>query len=219
LKPISWLDGGKTTLVKASGPRFRVPFRRRLEGKTNYYLRRRLISSKKPRLVVRGSLKHITVAVIEAKSNGDRTLACAHSSELAKKVGWLGGCGNLPAAYLTGLLVGHRAVQKGIKEAVLDIGLHFPSKGARVFAALKGALDAGLHVPHEKSILPDDRRISGEHIAEYASKISSDPDLYRKRFSSYLARNQKPEELPKHFNVVKKRIIELFETGGAHVGD
>ncbi|MBS7643321.1 50S ribosomal protein L18 [Candidatus Bathyarchaeota archaeon] len=206
-------------MVRASGPRFRVPFRRRLEGKTNYYLRRRLISSKKPRLVIRGSLKHITVAVVEAKSDGDYTLACAHSSELAKKVGWLGGCGNLPAAYLTGLLAGYRAVLKGIKDAVLDIGLHFPSKGARVFAALRGALDAGLHVPHGNSVLPDDKRISGEHIAEYARKISSDLDLYRKRFSSYLARNQKPEELPEHFNMVRKRVIELFGTGGARVGD
>jgi len=206
-------------LVRASGPTFRVPFRRRLEGKTNYYLRRRLISSKKPRLVVRGSLKHITVSIVEAKLNGDHTLACAHSSELSKNVGWLGGCGNLPAAYLTGLLVGHRAVSKGIKEAVLDIGLRFPSKGARVFAALRGALDAGLQVSHENTVLPDDKRISGEHIAEYANRISTDPELYQKRFSSYLARNQKPEDLPKHFDVVKKRVIELFEKGGAHTGD
>lgn len=206
-------------MVRATGPTFRVPFRRRLEGKTNYYLRRRLISSKKPRLVVRGSLKHMTVSVVEAKIDGDRILACAHSSELAKIVGWLGGCGNLPAAYLTGLLVGHRAVLQGVKEAVLDIGLRFPSKGARVFATLRGALDAGLQIPHENTVLPDDKRISGEHIAGYASRISADPDLYQKRFSSYLARNQKPEELPKHFNVVKKRVIELFEKGGAHVGD
>ncbi|RLI44668.1 50S ribosomal protein L18, partial [Candidatus Bathyarchaeota archaeon] len=37
----------------ATGPRYRVPFRRRREGKTNYRLRRALVLSKQPRLTVR----------------------------------------------------------------------------------------------------------------------------------------------------------------------
>jgi large subunit ribosomal protein L18 len=42
----------------------------------------------------------------------------------------------------------------------LDIGLHVPSKGTRVFAALKGVVDAGVEVPYSEDIVPDDERIS-----------------------------------------------------------
>ncbi|MEM0126170.1 MAG: 50S ribosomal protein L18, partial [Thermofilum sp.] len=37
----------------ARGSHYRVALKRRREGKTNYYKRRKLILSKKPRLVVR----------------------------------------------------------------------------------------------------------------------------------------------------------------------
>jgi len=81
-------------------------------------------------------------------------------------MGWEGSTSNVPAAYLTGYLAGKRAVQKGIEEAVLDIGLHVPTKGSRVFATLKGLIDAGLRIPSDKDILPSDERIRGEHIGE-----------------------------------------------------
>jgi len=79
--------------------------------------------------------------VIEAKPDGDRVLASAHSSEL-KEFGWKGSCGNIPAAYLTGLLAGRRAKAGGISEAILDIGLYARGPGSRIFAAAKGALNA-----------------------------------------------------------------------------
>jgi len=49
-----------------------------------------------------------------------------------------------------------------------------PVKGSRVFAALKGAVDAGLKVPHSESILPDESRIKGEHIAAYAKSLDEE---------------------------------------------
>ena len=57
-------------------------------------------------------------------------------------------------------------MKKGIEEAILDIGLQRPVKGSRVFAALKGMLDAGLSIPHGDGIFPSEERIKGLHISE-----------------------------------------------------
>lgn len=195
----------------ATGPRYRVPFRRRREGKTNYRSRRALVLSRVPRLVVRLSLKHAIVQVIEAESIGDKVLVSAHSNELAKAYGWLSNRGNIPSAYLTGLLCGFKAMANGVDKAFLDIGLHIPSKGTRIFAALKGAVDAGVEVPHSEDILPDEGRISGKHIADYASQLSSDPEVYKQKFSKYLSEGSRPEQLSEHFSAVKAKITSSFE--------
>ena len=119
---------------------YRVPLRRRREGKTDYRARKALILSEKPRLIARCSLKNVTVQLAVAKPNGDEVLASAHSRELTRNYGWKAPTGNVPAAYLTGLLCGLKAKAKGVEEAILDIGLAAPTKGARVFAALKLSL-------------------------------------------------------------------------------
>ncbi|RDE16420.1 MAG: 50S ribosomal protein L18 [Candidatus Thorarchaeota archaeon] len=147
----------------AQGPMYRVKFRRRREGKTNYYRRRSLLQSRRARLVVRKTNADMIVQVINASVGGDMTVASASAKELTDH-GWTAGTANTPAAYLTGLLAGLRAKSRGVNEAVLDIGLNPPTKGSRIYAALKGALDAGLDVPHSPDVLPDDSRISGEHI-------------------------------------------------------
>ncbi len=195
----------------AHGPRYKVPRRRRREGKTNYYKRYVMVLSGKPRFVVRKTNQYIWAQVIIAKPQGDVTVAAAHSRELVKRYGWLGGTKNTPAAYLTGLLAGLRALREGITYAVLDIGLHRPVRGARVFAALKGALDAGLEIPHSEEVLPDEYRIRGEHIAKYAEMLAQqNPELYERRFSLYLARGLRPEQLPQHFEEVKNKILEDY---------
>lgn len=195
----------------ATGPRYRVPFRRRREGKTNYRTRRALVLSKVPRLVVRLSLKHAIVQIIEAEAIGDKVIVSAHSRELAKTYGWLGNCGNIPAAYLTGLLCGFKALANGVETAFLDIGLHIPSKGTRVFAAMKGVVDAGIEVPHSEDILPDEGRIIGQHIADYGSQLASEPEVYQQRFSASIKRGSRPEGLSEHFSEVKDKITSSFE--------
>ena len=195
----------------ATGPRYRVAFRRRREGKTNYRTRRALILSRVPRAVVRLSLKNVIVQVIEAEAIGDKVMVSAHSHELAKTYGWKCNGGNIPSAYLTGLLCGYKALEKGIETAFLDIGLHIPVKGTRIFATLKGLVDAGVEVPHSEDVLPEDSRISGEHIAEYANQLSEDPEIYKQKFAKYLAKKVKPEKLPEHFENVKDKITSSFE--------
>jgi large subunit ribosomal protein L18 len=151
------------------GPHFRVPFRRRREGRTDYRSRSRLLRSGKPRAVVRKTLNQTIVQVVVADAKGDKVLATAQSNEL-KEHGWSSGTGNLPAAYLTGLLAGRRASAKGLKEAVLDLGTQRPSKGGRLFAALQGLLDAGVAVPHSKEVLPAKDRLRGGHIGDKVAK-------------------------------------------------
>jgi large subunit ribosomal protein L18 len=151
----------------SSGPRYSIPFRRRREGRTNYYARGKLLLSSDPRMVVRKTNREIIIQLAVPESAGDRTLVAAYSRDLAG-YGYTGSRSNTPAAYLTGILFGARCRKAGYPSAVLDIGLARASPGARVFAALKGAVAAGLSVPHSTDVLPDDSRIKGEHIATFA---------------------------------------------------
>jgi large subunit ribosomal protein L18 len=167
-------------------PTTKMPFRRRREGKTDYKQRLALLKSEKPRLVVRKSLKYITAQIIEFDKKGDRTIISATSKEL-KKLDWKFATDNTPAAYLTGLLIGKRAKEKGIEEAILDMGLQTNVKGSRVYALVKGAIDAGLKIPVSNEVFPSEDRIKGEHIANYL-----------KRFS----------DLPKEFEKIKQKIME-----------
>ncbi|MCL2114902.1 MAG: 50S ribosomal protein L18 [Methanobrevibacter sp.] len=187
----------------AHGSKYKVAFRRRREGKTDYSARLKLVDLDKNRLVVRISNANVIVQIIIIGKDGDETIVSAHTKEL-QKLGWLGGSKNTSAAYLTGYLCGKKALAKDINAAVLDIGLKPSVKGSKVFAALKGAVDAGLEVPHGDSIIPDENRISGEHIAEYA-KLLNEEDL-KKRFSQYLKRGLQPVDLPNHFEEIKNKI-------------
>jgi large subunit ribosomal protein L18 len=150
----------------ATGARYFVPFRRRREGKTDYYQRTRLVVADVPRMVVRKTNRHIIIQLVTAEMEGDKTLVAANSAEL-EKYGYKGSTSNTPAAYLTGMLFAAKAKKAQYDSAILDIGLNRATPGARVFAALKGAVEAGLEIPHGEEILPSDDRVKGAHIAAY----------------------------------------------------
>ncbi len=194
----------------AKNANYRVALRRRREGKTDYQARKALVISRRLRLVTRGSLKNANVQIIQAKPEGDFVLASANSQELTKLFGWKAPTGNIPAAYLTGLLCGLKAKSKGVKEAILDIGLVAPTKGARVFAMLSGVVDAGVSVPHSDEKLVKER-YKGDQIAKYAKKLGAGSDEYNKKFSAYIAAGVAPEKLPEHFTKVKADIIASFK--------
>lgn len=194
----------------AKSANYRVALRRRREGKTDYQARKALVISRRLRLVTRGSLKNANVQIIQAKPEGDFVLASANSQELTKLFGWKAPTGNIPAAYLTGLLCGLKAKSKGVKEAILDIGLVAPTKGARVFAMLSGVVDAGVSVPHSDEKLVKER-YKGDQIAKYAKKLGAGSDEYNKKFSAYIAAGVAPEKLPEHFTKVKADIIASFK--------
>jgi large subunit ribosomal protein L18 len=192
------------------GPTYNVPYRRRKEGKTNFGLRKRLVASGLPRVVVRRTSKNVLVQLVEPDIKGDKVVTSAHSGELKKKYGYLGSLNNLPASYLTGLLCGYKSKAKDVKVAVLDIGLQIPSKGADVFSVLKGLLDVGVEVPHNEEVLPDEKRIAGAHIAKYAELLSANPDEYARLFSAYTKRGLSPKKIIEHFAKVKEKIASDF---------
>ena len=190
------------------GSRYRVQLRRRREGKTDYQARKAFVVSRKPRLVARSSLKNTIAQIVVAKPYGDVVLASAHSKELVKKFGWKAATGNVPAAYLTGLLCGLEAKANGVTEAILDIGLVSPTKGSKVFATLSGVVDAGVVVPHDEAKLVAERT-EGEHIVEYAKSLGT-PEEYAPKFSVSLAKDLPPEKLWEHFEKVKADILSAF---------
>lgn len=145
------------------GPRYHVKPRRRREGKTDYRKRLNLLRSRKIRIVVRKSLNNTQVQFVEYKEEGDNIIASAKSNELSK-YNWKFSTSTTPAAYLTGLLAGKRAVDKGISECVLDIGRHPPVTGSKLFASLKGVVDAGINCPFSEEKLPNEDRLMGKHL-------------------------------------------------------
>jgi len=184
-------------------------------------------NSPKYRFVVRFSNKDVIAQIIYSKIVGDIVVTAAYSHELAHNYGLKVGLTNYSAAYATGLLLARRHLKKvgldgkydGVVEATgedfnveeldgqsrpfranLDVGLARTTTGSRVFAALKGATDGGLNIPHstkrfvgyssetkqlDAAVLR--KYIFGGHIAEYMEKLSEeDPEKYKKQFSQYI---------------------------------
>ena len=182
--------------------RFQVKFRRRREGKTDYYQRKRLTTQRKNkyntpkwRFVVRRTNQRIICQVVYSTIAGDKIKASADSFEL-KRFGLSAGLTNYSAAYCVGLLTARRlltqldaenkkrnidtsmaktfnlipeatgeyvdiaalAEKKGVETrpftCYLDLGLARATSGNRVFAAVKGAVDGGVHIPHSEKIFP-----------------------------------------------------------------
>ena len=52
----------------------------------------------------------------------------------------------------------------------LDIGLVRPTRGNRVFAAMKGAIDGGIHIPHNAKIFPQKKAQKKEKVAAQPAK-------------------------------------------------
>ncbi len=151
----------------ANKPTYSVKFRRRREKKTNYRKRRIMLLSGRVRFVVRRTNKRIICHIVESKAGQDRTLCWADSREL-KKYGWNHAVSNIPAAYLTGYLCAKKSKKK---KAILDMGLFRSTKGSRIYACVKGAIDGGMDIPVNEDILPKEDRIKGKHIKEDMEKL------------------------------------------------
>jgi large subunit ribosomal protein L18 len=155
-------------MTAARGPLYLTHFRRRREGRTDYANRLALLKGGQPRLVVRKTNRYVLAQFVSFDAWGDRTLSSCNSLEL-REMGFPGKR-NTPSAYLAGLRAAVRAKAKGVSTFVLDIGRHSPSKGSVLFAALQGALDAGLKAPHGAEVLPKPERIAGKHLSSEVQK-------------------------------------------------
>merc|ERR1712187_513387 len=164
----------------------------------------------------------------------------ANSSELTK-YGIQVGHKNYAAAYATGLLIARRTLKhfgldetfKGKEEldgeeyhiedeeteqrpfkAILDVGIRRTCVGARMWGALKGAVDGGLHVPHSAKNFPGFKpaeekgadpeydaeahkdRIFGNHVQEYMEMMKEeDPTKYEAHFAKSIAEGIEPDKV------------------------
>jgi large subunit ribosomal protein L18 len=191
----------------AHGPRYRLPFRRRREGKTNYHKRLKLLKSRKLRVVIRISNNHARVQIVESRIGGDKIITSSNSEELSKKYGWNANTGNIPAAYLTGYLAGLRAKKNNVQEAVLDLGMLYHR--FRVLAAIKGFLESGIDVPYSEGFFPKDfdAKIDGSQIEIYAKSLKqNEPEKYQENFSKYIKNKVDPLKIKQNFSSTLKKI-------------
>jgi len=229
----------KVVKNKAYFKRYQVKFRRRREGKTDYYARKRLVvqvknkyNTPKYRMIVRSSNTDICCQIAYARLEGDIIICAAYSHELPR-YGVKVGLTNYAAAYCTGLLLARRLLLKfkldsayegntnvdgsmfyvedqdggpGAFRACLDVGLARTSTGAKVFAALKGAVDGGIDIPHSEKRFPGydteskelnadvhRQHIFGLHVANYMTSLQEeDEEAYKKHFSRFIKNGVTP---------------------------
>ena len=161
--------------------------KRRLENKTNYNKRRLLLEGKKPRIVIRKSNKYLLVQYVESKEAQDTVKTSAISSELTS-YGWpteaKGSLKSLGAAYLTGFLFGKRVLGLKLAPAIVDLGLIRSTKGGRVYALIKGIIEAGFKVPCSEEIMPTDEMIERNDkidVGDIKSQIELEKKLQTKQ--------------------------------------
>jgi len=102
--------------------------------------------------------------------------------------------------------------------ALLDVGLKRTTTGSKVFAALKGAVDGGLSIPHsparfvgyskddglDASVLRS--HIFGGHVSQYMSELESDEAAYKKQFGGYQKAGVKGGDLEALYKKVHANI-------------
>jgi len=202
-------------------------------------------NSPRHRFVVRMTNTDIVCQIVEAKIDGDKVLAAAYSHEL-KDFEMPVGLTNYAAAYATGLLAARRVLKTvGLDQkyagnstvtgeyfkverleesrpflALLDVGLRRTTTGSRVFAALKGAVDGGVLIPHnekrfvgfdlaEKKHHPDILRkhIFAGHVSDYMKLLKEqDPTKFDRQFAEYVKAGLNPNDLESRWAKVHKLI-------------
>jgi len=243
----------KVVKNKAYYKRYQVKYKRRREGKTDYFARKRLTfqdknkyNTPKYRMIVRFTNKDITCQIAYSKIEGDVIICAAYSHELPK-YGVKVGLTNYAAAYCTGLLLARRllkkfnldSIYKGTEEVTgdeyqvedeegqpgafrcyLDVGLFRTTTGARVFGAMKGAVDGGLDIPHSNKRFPGYDGESGEfnaevhrdhifgkHVSGYMQQLQDDDeDAYKKQFSQYIKLGIAPEKVEEMYKRAHQQI-------------
>lgn len=210
-------------------------------------------NTRKYRFIVRLTNRQVIVQIAYASIVGDHIVAHANSKDLAK-YGISVGLKNYAACYATGLLAARRALKKfglddkikGKEEldgedyhveeedldqrplkCVLDVGLQRTCVGARLWGALKGGVDGGLHIPHTNKNFPGFKgaeekgqedeydadahkeRIFGGHVKEYMEMLQEeDPTKYEAHFSKYIEDGKDADSLEDMYTEAHEKIRE-----------
>ena len=141
--------------------------RRRKEAKTDYGKRMKLLKSGKARIVYRATNKNIISQYVSSKNAQDKVELTINSKDLMKH-GWdkkaEGSLKSTTASYLTGFLMGKTIVSKKLETPITDLGMTRVLHKAKVYAFLKGLIDAGVKIECKEEAFPSEDRIKGEHL-------------------------------------------------------
>lgn len=148
--------------------------RRRKENKTNYLKRLKLLKSGKPRVVFRRTNKYVIAQYVLSEEAKDKIVLGITSKELIK-YGWPnkfeGSLKSIPAAYLTGYLIGKKIQEKKLENPIVDFGMNQTLYKTKIFGFLKGLIDSGIEINCKEEAFPEEERIIGKSLKEDFSKI------------------------------------------------
>ncbi|XP_027449070.1 60S ribosomal protein L5-like isoform X2 [Zalophus californianus] len=185
----------KVVKNKAYFKRYQVKFRRRREGKTDYYARKCLViqdknkyNTPKYRMIVRVT---------------NRDIICQLLNRFGMDKIYEGQVEVTGDEYNVESIDG----QPGAFTCYLDAGLARTTTGNKVFGALKGAVDGGLSIPHSTKRFPGydseskefnaevhRKHIMVQNVADYMRYLmEEDEDAYKKQFSQYIKNNVTPD--------------------------
>ena len=151
----------------------KVDKRRRLENKTDYAKRIKLLKSESPRLVFRRTNRYIIAQYVTSKEAQDK-IEVGITSKNLKEYGWPaefeGSLKSVPASYLTGFLIGKEIVKKKLKTPIVDLGMIRALSKNKAFAFLNGVVDAGIEIACPEENFPEKDRITGKNMKKDFSK-------------------------------------------------
>jgi large subunit ribosomal protein L18 len=151
----------------------KVSKRRRIESKTDYLKRLKMLKGESPRLVFRKTNRYVIAQYVTSKEAQDK-IEIGLTSQSLKGYGWPkefeGSLKSLTAAYLTGFLIGKEIQKKKLETPIMDFGMTRVIRKNKVFAFLKGVLDSGVEVSCPEENFPEQERIEGKNMKKDFSK-------------------------------------------------
>ena len=151
----------------------RIPKRRRIEGKTDYAHRVRMLKGETPRVVFRRTNRYVIAEYITSHEAQDKVEIGLTSKNL-KKYGWPeefdGSLKSVTATYLTGYLMGKEIAKKKLATPIVDVGMVRTLSKNKVFAFINGLVDSGLKIKCSKEKFPEAERIEGKSMKKDFSK-------------------------------------------------
>jgi len=152
----------------------KIQKRRRRENKTDYGKRIKLLKSGSPRVIFRKTNRYLIAQYVSSKHAQDKVEIGANSKDLIQ-YGWpkefRGSLKSLPAAYLLGLLIGRKIIEKKLATPIIDFGMIRILHKTKTYSFLKGMIDSGIKIKCKEEIFPNEDRIKGKHMKKDFSKI------------------------------------------------
>lgn len=151
----------------------KIPKRRRIERKTDYGKRIKMLKSETPRVLFRKTNRYIIAQYVKSEEAQDKIIVGLTSKNL-KEFGWPkefeGSLKSVPASYLTGFLLGKEIIKKKLETPIVDFGMIRALNKNKGFAFIKGLIDAGIKIKCSAENFPEEERVSGKNLKKDFTK-------------------------------------------------